>query len=128
MKRIKSTVNYTVPHWNFCNSDNLTVTGEMTNQTCKFCINDKAGVHCLLYEKSLATKDGLIYKVRECCKATAGFESIIDPPQQPVAPAIPPKELMKQTLVTYKKLVNDLVAQGYPRSMAEQAAEKSMLK
>lgn len=128
MKRIKSTVSYTVPNWNFCNSDILTATGDITKQTCRFCIKDKSGVHCTLYDKSLATKDDLIYKVRECCKATAGFESVIDPPQQAPTPVISPKELMKQTLTMYKSLVNDLVAQGYPRSMAEQAAEKSMLK
>lgn len=128
MKSIKSTVHYTVPNWNFCNSDNLSAAGEMTSQLCRFCIKSKAGYRCLLYDESLMTKHELIYKVRACCKATAGFESVIEPPQQEATPVIPPKELMKHTLTTYKKLVNDLVSQGYPRSMAEQAAEKSMLK
>lgn len=125
MKRIKSTVSYTVPHWNFCNSDNLTATGDMTNHTCRFCIKDKSGVHCMLYDKPLAVKNDLIYKVRECCKATAGFESVIDEP--PPAPTIPPKDLMKQTIELYSKTMNDLITQGYPRPMAEQAAKKYIL-
>jgi len=126
MKRIKSTVSYTVPGWNFCNSDNLSATGELTKQTCRFCVKDRSGACCLLYNEPLQTKGAHIYKVRECCRATAGFESVID--EAPPAPTIQPKELMKQTLAMYKQLVSDLVAQGYPRAMAEQAAEKSMFK
>lgn len=79
----------------------------------------------MLYDESLSTKNGLIYKVRECCKATAGFESVIDEP--PPAPTVPPKDLMKQTIELYSKTMNDLIAQGYPRPMAEQAAKKYIL-
>ena len=43
------------------------------------------------------------------------------------APTIPPKDLMKQTIELYSKTVSDLVAQGYPRPMAEQAAKKYIL-
>lgn len=125
MKRIKSTVSYTVPSWNFCNSDNLTFSNEMTDKVCRFCVKDKAGAHCMLYDKPLAIKDGLIYKVRECCKATAGFESVID--EAPPAPTIPPKDIMKQTIELYSKTMNDLIAQGYPRPMAELAAKKYIL-
>lgn len=125
MRRIKSTVSYKVPSWNFCNSDNLTVTGDLTSQTCKFCIKDKAGHRCLLYDEQLNTKGELIHKVKACCKATAGFESVID--EAPPAPTIPPKDLMKQTIELYSKTMNDLIAQGYPRPMAEQAAKKYIL-
>ena len=82
-------------------------------------------MHCLLYDESLTTKDDLIYKVRACCKATAGFESVIDEP--PPAPTIQPKDLMKQTIDLYSKTMNDLIAQGYPRPMAELAAKKYIL-
>ena len=125
MKRIKSTVTYKVPSWNFCNSDNLTMSGDVTSQTCRFCIKDKAGAHCLLYDKPLSIMDGLIYKVRDCCKATAGFASVIDEP--PPTPTIPPKDIMKQTIELYSKTMNDLIAQGYPRPMAELAAKKYIL-
>lgn len=79
----------------------------------------------MLYDEPLSTKDGLTYKVRACCKATAGFESVIDEP--PPAPTIPPKDLMKQTIELYSKTMNDLIAQGYPRPMAELAAKKYIL-
>lgn len=79
----------------------------------------------MLYGKPLTVKDELIYKVRECCKATAGFESVID--EAPPAPTIPPKDIMKQTIELYSKTMNDLIAQGYPRPMAEQAAKKYIL-
>lgn len=79
----------------------------------------------MLYGESLKTKGELIYKVRECCKATAGFESVVDEPAP--TPAIPPKDLMKQTIELYSKTMNDLIAQGYPRPMAELAAKKYIL-
>lgn len=78
-----------------------------------------------MYNKSLTTEGNYIYKVRECCKATAGFESVIDEPA--AAPTIPPKDIMKQTIELYSKTMNDLIAQGYPRPMAEQAAKKYIL-
>lgn len=79
----------------------------------------------MLYDKELTTKGELIHKVRDCCKATAGFESVID--EAPPAPTVPPKDLMKQTIELYSKTMNDLIAQGYPRPMAELAAKKYIL-
>lgn len=125
MKLVESKVHYTVPNWNFCNSDNLINGGELTTNTCRFCIKDKHGAHCLLYDKTLTTEGKLINKVRACCKATAGFPSEISP--EPQTPIIPPKEIMKQTIEIYSKTLNDLINQGYPRQMAEQAAKKYIL-
>ncbi len=79
----------------------------------------------MLYDKPLNAKGELIYKVRECCKATAGYASVIDEP--PPAPTVPPKDIMKQTIELYSKTMNDLIAQGYPRPMAELAAKKYIL-
>ena len=70
-------------------------------------------------------RDGLISKVRECCKATAGFESNIA--EAPQGPTIDPKELMKQTIQMYTKTVDDLVKQGYPLPMANTVAKKYVL-
>lgn len=125
MRQIKSTVSYKVPSWNFCNSDNLSVHGDLTSQTCRFCIKDKTGHRCLLYDEMLNTKGEFIQKVRECCKATAGFESVVD--EVPPGPTIPPRDLMKQTIELYSKTMNELIGQGYPRAMAEQAAKKYIL-
>ena len=125
MRKIKSTVTYTVPSWNYCNSDNLVNGGELTTNTCRFCVKTKTGHDCLLYNEALSVSDGYISKVRACCRATAGYPSAID--EAPPVPTIPPKQLMSQTIDLYSKTVSDLLGQGYPRALAEQVAKKYLL-
>lgn len=125
MKRIQSQVTYTVPSWNFCNNDNLLPGGRLQNDTCRFCIKTKTGRHCVLYDQPLRTDGEFIDKARECCKATAGFASNIV--EAPPAPTIDPRELIKQVVDLYAKTVNDLLAQGYPRQIAETLAKKHLL-
>lgn len=125
MKRIQSQVTYTVPNWNFCNNDNLLPGGRLQKDTCRFCVKTKDGHRCLLYDKPLKTDGEFIDKVRECCKATAGFASVID--EAPPVPTIQPRELMKQTIELYNKTVNELLSQGYPKSIAETVAKKHLL-
>lgn len=79
----------------------------------------------MLYDEPLSSKDGLISKLPACCRATAGAPSEID--DAPQVPTIPPRELMRQTIDLYNKTVNDLIAQGYPKQMAEMAAKKYIL-
>lgn len=124
MKRIKSTVSYAVPGWNFCNIDSLGESITVSKQTCRFCVSSKNGKQCMLYDKPLVFDGTFVHKVRECCKATAGFESTIEEPQ---SPTIEPKTLMKQTIELYNKTINDLLNQGYPRAIAEQAAKTHIL-
>lgn len=124
MKRIRSTVNYSVPSWNYCNLDKLDIDGVVSTETCRFCIKSKGSTNCMLYNKSLIVTGQLISKTRECCKATAGFASVID---EPTAPEVQPKEIIKQTIELYSKTLNDLIAQGYPRQIAEQVAKKHLL-
>uniref|UniRef100_UPI001CF507FC hypothetical protein n=1 Tax=Hymenobacter terricola TaxID=2819236 RepID=UPI001CF507FC len=53
---------------------------------------------------------------------------IADPaPTSVAAPAVSPEDLIKQTIELYSKTTNDLIAQGYPRAMAELAAKKFIL-
>ena len=125
MKRIQSTVSYVVPNWNFCNNDNLDIDGSMSKLTCRFCIKDKDGHHCMLYGDTLSVNGRMISKTKECCRATAGFASVIDEP--PPTPTLQPKEIIKQTIAAYSKLVNDLMTQGYPKAMAETVAKKYLL-
>lgn len=129
MKKIKSTVSYVVPHWQFCNSDNLVYDDEIPKETCKFCVKTKTGHKCLLYNETLSVNDGLISKVRKCCKATAGFKSEIDVDtmKQPQGPTVDPREVMKQTIELYDKTVRELTAQKYPRQMAESLAKQYIL-
>ena len=125
MKNITSKVTYTVPHWNFCNNDYIK-DGELTNKRCQFCIKTRDGYECLLYNQELSSKGKLINKVRECCKATAGFESTIDATVT-TTPSVDPKQLMKLTIDMYTKTVKDLLSQGYPQQIAESIAQQFVL-
>lgn len=126
MKKIKSQVTYTVPTWNFCNSDNLLPGGHMQKDVCRFCIKSRSGYRCVLYDQPLKTDGEFIDKLRECCRATAGFASSVE--EAPQAPTVDPRTLIKQTLALYAKYVNDLISQGYPRQLAEAAAKEYLLK
>lgn len=121
MKKLQSTVTYTVPNWNFCNSDNLINGGELSKNVCRFCVKG----HCLLYDEPLSISGQFISKVRACCEATAGRQSTID--EAPPGPTIQPKMLMKQTIELYTKTVNDLIAQGYPKQIADATAKRYVL-
>ena len=125
MKTVKSTVSYKVPHWNFCNVDKFDIDATPSKQVCQFCIKERGGYRCALYNQPLMSNGNRINKVRECCRATAGFESVIEEPPQ--APTINPKDLIEQTIKLYSKTVNDLLSQGYPRQMAEAAAKKYIM-
>lgn len=128
MKTIKSTVTYTVPNWNFCNVDKFDIDGTPSKRVCQFCIKTKQGHVCALYDEALSVQGDRISKVRACCKVTAGFESVITPKAEaPAVPTIPPKELMKQAIELYDKTTKELVAQGYPHSIAAATAKKYVL-
>lgn len=124
MKKIKSTVTYTVPHWQFCNVDRFDMDATPSKQVCQFCIKTKGGYRCALYDQPLLSDGVQIRKLDACCKATAGFASVIEPAE---VPTIPPQTIIKQTIELYSKTVNDLLTQGYPRAMAEAAAKQYIL-
>ena len=124
MKRIKSTVSYSVPSWNFCNEDKFDYGATLVKATCRFCVKDKSGHRCLLYDEALSVKGNLINKVPACVDATAGFKSVIEPAE---VPTIEPKVLMKQTIELYDKTVKDLMAQGYPQPIATATAKTYVL-
>lgn len=128
MKLIQSKVTYKVPHWNYCNVDVFDIDGTPSKRVCQFCIKTRQGHVCALYDEALSVKGNQISKVRACCKATAGFESVIAPKAEaPVVPTIPPKELMKQAIELYDKTTKELVAQGYQQAIAAAAAKKHIL-
>lgn len=124
MKSIKSTISYRVPHWNFCNVDRFDIDATPSKQVCQFCIKERGCYRCALYDQPLMFDGVQIRKLDKCCKATAGFESVIEPA---AAPTIKPNDLMKVTIELYNKTVNELLSQGYPRALAEKAAEKHVL-
>lgn len=128
MRRIKMTLSYVVPAWNFCNYD----TSNTSKEVCRFCEKTKKGHHCVLYDADLMSDGNLISKVKGCCRATAGYDTVVtyEAPQAPAqnqAPAVDPKWIMQETLKMYNKSLNDLLAQGYPRPMAEKLAQQYVL-
>lgn len=128
MRKIKQTINYTVPSWNFCNKDETQRDGRYSKELCKFCIKSKEGHYCLLYDEKLTTDPTFVHKTAGCINASAGFRTEVAEIQPtPNVPAIDPRFVIRETLKTYKKTVNDLMAQNYPRSMAEAAAEQYIL-
>lgn len=78
-----------------------------------------------MYEKPLRTDGEFIGKLDECCRATAGYPSVID--EAPPVPTVDPKELMAQTINLYTQTVHELLKQGYPRNIAEIVAKKHLL-
>ena len=128
MKRIESTISYVVPHWQFCNSDNLNKHGELTKETCSFCIKDKNGYRCALYDDKLIKDGNLIEKTKACCKATAGYKSkVVVEHVESTKYLMPPKEVAKTAIESYNKKLNELLNERYPRAIAEAAAKKYAL-
>lgn len=125
MRKIKQNITYTVPSWNFCTLDTVQPDGRYSKELCRFCVKDKTGYRCLLYEERLATNPPFVCKTKQCIDASAGFKTdVVEAPP----PTVVPKLIIRETLKNYKKTVDDLIKQGYPRNMAEAAAYEFMLK
>lgn len=124
MRKVKLTVAYRLPSWNFCNLDSYTKDQRFSKETCRFCVKDKKGYRCLLHDEPLTVDPTFVHKTAACIKATAGFAITAD---EPVGPTIDPKDLMAETIKEYQKTVNNLQSQGYPRTIAESTAKKYVL-
>ena len=127
MKRIRTELTYSVPHWAFCNCDRDEMVG-IPKKLCKFCVKKNGTYVCLLHDETLYNDDGLINKTQRCKEATAGYRSVIvSNDNEPSRPTVDPKDLIKQSIDMYTKTINDLLNQGYPRPLAESAARKYLL-
>lgn len=119
MKRIKTTITYKVPDWQFCNCPNF---GKPTKEVCRFCVKHGKSHVCVLHNMPLDLFDGvLIKKTEECLRATAGFKCEIKDDE---AIQVDPKTVMKVTLQEYRKVYKKLVAQGYPDAVADKMAQQ----
>ena len=117
MKRVKTTVNYKVPDWEFCNCSRL---GKPTKDMCRFCVKHGKGYVCVLHNMPLDMVEGiLVKKDMACVRATAGFTSEVKDNIQ-----VDPKTVMKLTLQEYRKAYKQLIAQGYPDAMADKLAQQ----
>lgn len=117
MKQVKTTVNYKVPDWEFCNCSRL---GKPTKDMCRFCVKHGKGYVCVLHNMPLDMVEGiLVKKDMACVRATAGFTSEVEDDIQ-----VDPKTVMKLTLQEYRKAYKQLIAQGYPDAMADKLAQQ----
>lgn len=124
MRKISVSLRYNVPSWNFCNLDAYTDGFKLPRETCRFCKKEKNGYKCLLYDEGLTSDELFINKTSACIRASAGYSVEIEPRMMP---PVDPKLIIRETLAGYKKLVDSLLKQGYPRSMAESLAQRYML-
>ena len=123
MRKVKQTIAYKVPSWNFCNLDVFTANGRFSKEMCRFCIKSKEGYRCALYDEALHSDPSFVHKTKCCVDVTAGFAA----EELPDVLAVEPKVIIAETLKQYKKIYSDLLKQGYPASMAETVATKAML-
>lgn len=120
MKKVKTTVTYKVPDWEFCNCSRL---GKPTKDMCRFCVKNGKNYVCVLHNMPLDMVEGILVKKDPACiRATAGFPSEVEDTIQ-----VDPKTVMKMTLQEYQKIYKQLLAQGYPDTMANKLAQQMLL-
>ena len=122
MKKVKTTVTYKVPNWEFCNCSRL---GKPTKDMYRFCVKSGKKHVCVLHNMPLEVVEGtLVKKDLACIRATAGFDSVVveDGPVQ-----VDHKAVMKLTIQEYQKIYKQLLAQGYPDTMANKLAQQMVL-
>ena len=59
MKRVKTTVTYKVPDWEFCNCSRL---GKPTKDMCRFCVKHGKNYVCVLHNMPLDVVEGILVK------------------------------------------------------------------
>ena len=127
MRKVKIETTAKIPSWNFCNSDKATGKLSVSKELCRFCHSSKTGYRCSLYNCGLSDDRGLVNKAPQCIHATTwGTATVLE---EDIADEIKvdPKLLVKETLKSYKKTVNELLNQGYPPNLAETVAEQYVL-
>lgn len=121
MKKVKTTITYRVPDWEFCNCSRL---GKPTKDMCRFCVKHGKSYVCVLHNMPLDMVEGILVKKDPACiRTTAGFESVVEDTDIQVDP----KAVMKMTMQEYQKIYKQLLAQGYPDTMANKLAQQMIL-
>lgn len=119
MKRVKTTITYKVPDWQYCNHS---CCGKPTKDKCRFCVKYGKSHVCVLHNMPLDLFDGvLIKKTEDCIRATCGFKSEVK--DEDIIQA-DPKTVMKLTLQEYRKAYNKFIKQGYPDAIADKMAQQ----
>lgn len=119
LAKVTTKVTYKVPAWGHCNMQG-NIFGQPSKEKCRFCVKEKGTYRCALYNEVLGTSDGtLVNKVRECQKATVGFN--IEVEDEPVVQA-DPIAIIKASIKEYNKIRKQLISQGYPEIIADKLA------
>ena len=126
LKKVTTTVTYKVPAWEYCNLQ--AGYDRPSKEMCRFCVKDRTGYRCTLYNTTLDVRDtALALKNEECRRAVAGYESIVEDADYATGPDIDPKDIIKATLAEYNKVYKKLLADGYPEFMVNKLAQKHVI-
>lgn len=122
MKRLASTIRYLVPKHQYCNHD---LAKSTPNTRCRFCTDLGKGLFvCVLHNEPLLVEQAkLILKTPRCLKASQFCKTEIED-----MPRIPPRELVRQAVLEYRKIYQQLMADGIPEPLADKYAREAVIK
>lgn len=127
LKKVTTKVTYRVPDWEYCNLMQRGTLGKPSKELCRFCVKERGGYRCALYNEALNVTMGTMpLKAHSCERAVAGFNSVaMDVEQQP-STEVDPKKLISLTINEYIKTYNKFLSDGYPAVLAEKLAKASL--
>ena len=124
MRKVDMRMSVYLPGWNNCNLESEPLS---SRKYCRFANRDNKGYYCSLFMERLDKYDTLLMKTHECCLATKQRVGDVDEMPVEAAPAVSPRDLMKQTIDEYEKQMAALTNQGYPASMAKKVVRQYIL-
>ena len=129
LKKVTTEVTYKVPAWQYCNQVKTGTLNKPSSELCRFCVKEGRTYRCALYNMPLDIAQSVYpKKTRDCERAVAGFRSTaVDVEEHNEEPTIDPMLLVRATIEEYEKTRKKLLSQGYPASVAEQAAKEFLV-
>ena len=123
VKKVTTEITYRVPMGSYCNLS------DKTKDKCRFCVKDRSGYRCALYNEPLNTTETVyVLKARDCTRALCGYKSVVeDVQEQEFTSIVDPKLIMRTTLDEYTRVRNKLMSQGYPVSIVDKIAREYVL-
>ena len=128
LKKVTTQITYRVPAGHHCN---LNLHGSLTKKSaelCRFCVKDKHGYRCALYNMPLTVEQTVLpLRTEDCVKASLGFNSVVQDVPDNSLPEVDPKLIIKTTITEYNKLRKKFISQGYPEAIADKVAQEALL-
>lgn len=120
MRKATVKVTHRVPGGLYCNH-HMRKSTHLTR--CRFCTDlKKDGFVCVLYNEPLAVESGVLIQKTSDCLALKGTVESDD------LPSIPISEVKSAAIMKYKKIYEQLLAQGFPSALADEYAIKEVIK